>query len=308
MILALLLACSEYDVTLKEPEVEGGQDPEPPILDESCNGVDDDGDGVVDEGFDVDFDDVPDCSDVEECDGVDNDADGQVDEGFDIDADGQADCVDAEECDGVDNDGDGLIDEDFDSDLDGTPDCVDVEECDGVDNDGDVEIDEGFDADSDGIVDCDERTYAVELILTADDAWEGWADGVSIGGEGNWNTAERVSLTMDSGSHVVAIHAMDTGAAIAGFIAAVSVDGVLVSLTGDGSWRLADAVPSDPAWTTSAFDDTSWGVGAPCDGGDVSRYWGSTPAEITSLGAQWIWPRGCTALDQAAARLTLELP
>jgi choice-of-anchor A domain-containing protein len=48
----------------------------------------------------------------EPCDGVDNDGDGKVDEGWaDSDGDGTADCVDSEECDGLDNDGDGAIDE-----------------------------------------------------------------------------------------------------------------------------------------------------------------------------------------------------
>jgi hypothetical protein len=63
----------------------------------------------------------------EECDGVDNDRDGEVDEGFeDTDGDGIADCVDTEECDGLDNDGDGLIDEGFDTDHDGTADCLET--------------------------------------------------------------------------------------------------------------------------------------------------------------------------------------
>lgn len=48
----------------------------------------------------------------EPCDGVDNDGDGDVDEGWpDTDHDGIADCVDSEECDGIDNDGDGSVDE-----------------------------------------------------------------------------------------------------------------------------------------------------------------------------------------------------
>ena len=81
-----------------------------------------------------------------------------------------------------------------------------------------------------------------------------------------------------------------------------------MSLSGDGAWRVAEAVPSDPAWTTAAFDDSAWGVGTPCSSSEVARYWGSTPGELTSLGAQWIWPRGCTALDQAALRFTLALP
>ncbi len=79
---------------------------------------------------------------TESCDGVDNDCDGDVDEGFDADTDGTADCFDTEECDGIDNDGDGDVDEGFDSDADGTADCFDTEECDGVDNDGDGLVDD----------------------------------------------------------------------------------------------------------------------------------------------------------------------
>lgn len=48
----------------------------------------------------------------EACDGVDNDGDGDIDEGYpDTDGDGIADCVDREECDCLDNDGDGDVDE-----------------------------------------------------------------------------------------------------------------------------------------------------------------------------------------------------
>ena len=125
---------------------------------EECDGVDNDGDGEIDEGFDSDMDGTPDCADEEICDGVDNDGDDLVDEGFDSDMDGTPDCEDEEVCDGVDNDGDGEIDEGFDSDMDGTPDCEDEEECDGLDNDGDGDIDEGFDANANGIPDCTEGT------------------------------------------------------------------------------------------------------------------------------------------------------
>ena len=121
---------------------------------EECDGLDNDGDGIVDEGFDSDGDGIADCYDTEECDGLDNDGDGIVDEGFDSDGDGIADCYDTEECDGLDNDGDGIVDEGFDSDGDGIGDCIDTEECDGLDNDGDGIVDEGFDSDGDGIADC----------------------------------------------------------------------------------------------------------------------------------------------------------
>ncbi|MGB0639915.1 MAG: putative metal-binding motif-containing protein, partial [Myxococcota bacterium] len=133
------------------------------FTEEICDGIDNDGDGEIDEGFeaDADGDGVLDCVDVEDCDGADNDGDGLVDEDFtDTDRDGTADCLDIEECDGLDNDGDGLVDEGFDSDEDGLPDCFDSEICDGIDNDGDGEIDEAGaygeytwyrDADGDGV-------------------------------------------------------------------------------------------------------------------------------------------------------------
>jgi len=115
--------------------------------DEVCNGVDDDCDGLVDEGqSDVDGDGVCDALDEETCDGLDNDGDGLVDEGLaDADGDGLCDGLDEEECDGIDNDGDGRVDEGLpDGDGDGVCDEVDEETCDGIDNDGDGLVDEGF--------------------------------------------------------------------------------------------------------------------------------------------------------------------
>ena len=53
---------------------------------EVCNGIDDDGDGVIDEGFpDTDGDGIADCVEVETCDGLDNNGNGITDE---------ADCFD----------------------------------------------------------------------------------------------------------------------------------------------------------------------------------------------------------------------
>ena len=119
----------------------------------------------------------PDCDDLdptafpggtEVCDLADNDCNGTIDEGFDVDQDGftlcGGDCNDSdpaispsapELCDGTDNNCDGLVDEGFDADLDGftscAGDCDDAdpainpsvaEICDGIDNDCDATIDE----------------------------------------------------------------------------------------------------------------------------------------------------------------------
>jgi hypothetical protein len=154
----------------------------PDVRVEECDGVDNDGDGAVDEDYpDTDGDGAADCVDVEECDGLDNDGDGQIDEDFAVDSDGDGvyDCRDVEECDGLDNDGDGETDEGSpDTDGDGLPDCLDREECDGLDNNGDGAIDEGFaDTDGDGTADCRDREECDGLDNNGDGAIdEGFAD------------------------------------------------------------------------------------------------------------------------------------
>ncbi len=75
---------------------------------------------------------------VEVCDGIDNNCNGEIDEGFDEDGDGfttcEGDCDDtntainpgaSEICDDVDNNCDGFVDEDYDQDGDDISDCND---------------------------------------------------------------------------------------------------------------------------------------------------------------------------------------
>jgi len=152
-LLALLSACNG-DTASKDGATDGTED----SADENQPlGTDADGDGVtVNDGDCDDGDATRQPGRAEECDGIDNNCNGVVDEGFgDVDSDGSADCLDTEECDGVDNDGNGQIDEGFgDADGDGTADCVGTERCDGVDNNGNGVVDEGYDVDGDGYTSC----------------------------------------------------------------------------------------------------------------------------------------------------------
>jgi hypothetical protein len=158
------------------------------VPEEVCDGIDNDGDGRIDEDFDQDGDgylvatpecealgNPVDCNDgaasihpgaIDVCDGIDNDCSGSIDDAVDFDGDGYSACVDCNDddatihpdafdaCDAIDNDCDGFADEDFDEDGDGVSPCAG--DCD--DRDPEVspllpEICNGYDDDCDGFAD-----------------------------------------------------------------------------------------------------------------------------------------------------------
>lgn len=143
---------------------------------ETCDGVDNNCNGLVDEGYpDADSDGLNDCLDpdddndgdpdstdcaptnaavydgaVEVCNGLDDNCDQMVDEDFpDLDLDLIADCVDP------DIDGDGDPNTTDCAPLESSVSLLAAEVCDGLDNDCNLLVDEGFpDFDQDGLKDC----------------------------------------------------------------------------------------------------------------------------------------------------------
>ncbi len=103
-----------------------------------CQETDDDGDGFTEVDGDCnDGDDSINPEAAETCDFIDNNCSGSVDEGLDTDGDGYTDCAGdcaegeagtypgaTESCDGLDQDCDGSIDEGFDVDGDGYTSCA----------------------------------------------------------------------------------------------------------------------------------------------------------------------------------------
>ena len=177
------------------------------LVDLNCDGgvgfVDNDGDGspACDDCNDGNPDAYPGA--FEACDGVDNNCDAVIDEGFNVDGDGftscGGDCDDSDpaiypgspepDCtDPTDYNCDGSVAY-FDGDGDGSATCVDCndgnasifpgapEVCDGVDQSCDGLVDEGFDTDGDGFStcmgDCNDNRFD-----THPGAPEIWYDGI----------------------------------------------------------------------------------------------------------------------------------
>lgn len=154
---------------------------------------------------------------------------------------------------------------------------------------------------------CEGFTQTVTLMLTADDAWQGWIDGTpfSAPNQNAWNASDTVEWELACGDHTLALYATDTARAVSGVIAVIWVEGVVRFVSGPTHWSMVDVAP--PAgWTDVGFDDSAWNIPQVC--ADTSL-WGSYPQPFYDQGAQWIWwTTQCRDLGEAWLRLDFTVP
>jgi hypothetical protein len=149
---------------------------------------------------------------------------------------------------------------------------------------------------------CDGYLQSVELFITADDAWQGWIDGVSFSApnQNSWSAFDTLDWELACGDHTLALYATDTAQAVSGVIAVIKVEGTVRFVSGPTDWSMLDSTP--PAgWQDVGFDDSGWHTPEVCAN---TSLWGSAPQPFYDLGAQWIWwTSNCTDLGEAWLRL-----
>ncbi|HJL32585.1 MAG TPA: hypothetical protein RMI62_26090, partial [Polyangiaceae bacterium LLY-WYZ-15_(1-7)] len=104
--------------------------------------------------------------------------------------------------------------------------------------------------------------HQVLVRITADDAWQGWADGEVLAVDHDWREVDELRFELGSGRHVLAFKAWDRARVAAGFIAAVWVDGERVATTGDGPFVVRRDPPE--GFQDPSFDDADWADAQPC--------------------------------------------
>jgi hypothetical protein len=152
--------------------------------------------------------------------------------------------------------------------------------------------------------------YDLSVVLTADDAWVLWVNDQRIAEAEGWKYTDiqdtTVSLFQD-GEHVIAIHAYDVHGVISGLLAAISLDGIQQTVTGDGQWRMSKTQPATN-WTRAQFDDSTWDVPVLVNDTDVSYYWKNQPSDIMDLGAEWVWDGNPRGLQDVWFRYVFTIP
>lgn len=159
---------------------------------------------------------------------------------------------------------------------------------------------------------CASRTHIVELYYSGDDIITPYADGVALVDDGNhlgWSNETKHTLMLPSGDHTFAFEINDVAAGAVGFVAAIYVNGILHSVTGDGSF-LGTTTDPGAGFESPTFVASGWSVPNLC----TYNPWASVNLSgVTGAGAQWVWADGGTCSFYASApdawfRTTIALP
>ena len=135
--------------------------------------------------------------------------------------------------------------------------------------------------------------------MTADNAYEVFVNGVSVGSGSDWNVAGVFPVDLATGD-VVAVHATDAGG-IAGFLAELKWSGG--SAVTDASWKVSATLETD--WETQGFNDSGWVAASPYGIYGVAP-WNTWVAGFpTSTSAQWIWTTDTLNDNEAFFRYTI---
>ncbi|MES2643393.1 MAG: choice-of-anchor D domain-containing protein [Myxococcota bacterium] len=154
---------------------------------------------------------------------------------------------------------------------------------------------------------CEGFTQTVQIFLTADDAWRGWIDGTEFNApnQNAWNQFDTLEWELACGDHALSLYATDTGAAISGVIAVVTIEGTVRFVSGPSNWTMLEVEPPS-GWTDPSYDDSAWHIPEVCAN---TTAWGTAPQPFYDLGASWIWwTTDCQSLGQAWLRLNFSVP
>lgn len=115
------------------------------------------------------------------------------------------------------------------------------------------------------------------IEITADSQYELYVNGVRLGANNGWNTAERYDLTprLIKGRNVLAVKATNGDGGPAGLVARVTVraaGNTDVPHSTDESWRFS--VTEAPGWAKPRFDDRRWAPAMSLGELNVAAPWG----------------------------------
>lgn len=121
------------------------------------------------------------------------------------------------------------------------------------------------------------KASADTILITADNGFELYVDGVLVGTGNDWGKIYSFTVTMD-GTSVIAVRGIDSGF-VAGMTAHITLSNGKVITTGT-NWRSTSSTFS--GWQNKTYNDNSWG-----NPSIITYNWDGL---FAGPGAEWIWP------------------